>query len=124
MMYFGIEMAISFSPLSTGAGVGPNDLTNIGSLAARPLTNFIQAFSEGKTFSFSPMSQEIVVAWLEGLANNNLSLPFGVCQIFVSFGNILRFDKLLIINQGDIFNTKDLNLIVLSCPFGIDGGRR
>jgi hypothetical protein len=36
MMYFGMEIAISFSPLSTGAGVGLKDFTNIGLLAASP----------------------------------------------------------------------------------------
>src|SRR5512136_46234 len=61
MMYFGMEMAISFSPLSTGVGVGPKEATNIGLFAASPLTNFIQVSSDLKTCSFIPTSQEIVV---------------------------------------------------------------
>lgn len=68
-MYLGMEIARSFSPLSTGAGVGPKDLTNIGLLAASPLRKFIQASSLPKIlFSFNPTSQQMVVAWEEGPA--------------------------------------------------------
>src|SRR3546814_7462841 len=49
-MYLGMEMPMSFSPLSTGAGVGPNEATNMGRFAARPLRNCIQsARSEEQT---------------------------------------------------------------------------
>src|SRR5512142_1464731 len=61
MMYFGMEMPISFSPLSIGAGVGPKEATNMGLLAARPFRNFIHSASDLMTFSFKPMSHEIVV---------------------------------------------------------------
>src|SRR5512136_3218295 len=77
MMYFGMEMAISFSPLSTGAGVGPKELTNMGLFAASPLRNFIQASSEEKTRSFRPTSQEMVVAWEEGSAMTIFPCHFG-----------------------------------------------
>src|SRR5574340_1530862 len=68
MMYLGIEMPISFSPLSIGAGVGPNEATNMGLLAASPLRNFIHSASDLMTFSLSPMSQEMVVGWEAGSA--------------------------------------------------------
>ena len=77
MMYLGMEMAISFSPLSTGAGVGPKERTNMGLLAASPFKKSIQAASEGKTFSFNPTSQEMVVAWEAGLAMTILSRHLG-----------------------------------------------
>src|SRR5512139_2302210 len=76
-MYLGIEIPISFSPLSMGAGVGPKELTNIGLLAANPLMNFIQAFSVGKTCSFNPTNQEMVVAWVVGLAMTIFPRHFG-----------------------------------------------
>ena len=77
MMYFGIEMPISFSPLSIGAGVGPKEATNIGLLAASPLRNFIHSASDLMTFSFSPISQEIVVGWEEGSAMTIFPFHFG-----------------------------------------------
>jgi len=74
MMYLGMEMAMSFSPLSTGRGEGPKDLTNMGLLAARPLTNFIHSASEAKIpDSFIPTSQEMVVAWEDGSGMTILS---------------------------------------------------
>src|SRR5690606_13112648 len=77
MMYLGIEMATSFSPLSMGAGVGPNEATNIGLLAARPFTNCIQSSSLLKTFSFRPTNQPIVDGWLDGFAITILSFHLG-----------------------------------------------
>src|SRR5512139_3201096 len=77
MMYLGMEIPISFSPLSMGAGVGPKELTNIGLLAASPLTNFIQASSVEKTFSFRPTNHEMVVAWEVGLAITIFPRHFG-----------------------------------------------
>jgi len=51
MMYLGMEMPISFSPLSIGVGVGPKEATNMGLLAASPLTNFSHSASDLMTFS-------------------------------------------------------------------------
>src|SRR5690606_23814533 len=75
--YLGIEMATSFSPLSTGAGVGPNEATNMGLLAARPFTICIQSSSLLKTFSFRPTSQPMVEGWFDGLAMTILSFHLG-----------------------------------------------
>src|SRR5487761_2242709 len=77
MMYLGMEMPISFSPLSIGAGVGPKEATNMGLLAASPFTNFIHSASDLNTFSLSPMSQAMVVAWLAGLAMTILFFHLG-----------------------------------------------
>src|SRR5690606_39091968 len=68
MMYLGMEMAMRFSPLSIGAGVGPKEATNMGWLAARPLTNAIHSSSVLKTNSLSPTSQEMVDACVAGSA--------------------------------------------------------
>ena len=76
-MYFGMEMPISFSPLSIGAGVGPKEATNIGLLAASPLRNFLHSASDLITFSLSPTSQEMVVGWEAGSAMTILSFHFG-----------------------------------------------
>src|SRR3990172_10098685 len=77
MMYLGMEMPISFSPLSIGAGVGPREATNMGLLAASPFTNFIHSASDLKTFSLSPISQPMVVAWLAGFGMTILFLHLG-----------------------------------------------
>ncbi len=85
---------------------------------------FHPGFFRGEDILFQPDEPGNSGCMGRRISHNNLFLPFGVCQVFVPFRNILRFDKLLVINQGDIFNTENLNLIVLFCPFGIDGGRR
>ena len=76
-MYLGIEIPMSFSPLSIGAGVGPKEATNIGLFAARPSRNLRHSASVLKTFSLRPMSQAMVVAWLAGFAITILSFHFG-----------------------------------------------
>ena len=85
-MYLGMEIPMSFSPLSTGAGVGPKEATNMGLLAASPFTKAIQASSDSNTFSFSPTSHEMVVAWVDGLAIHDLVLPLGIGQVLVAPG--------------------------------------
>jgi hypothetical protein len=77
-MYLGIEIPTSLSPLSMGAGVGPKELTNIGLLAAKPLTNVIQASSVEKTFSFNPTSHEMYIEVVQ-------AMHVGVCQIRLRF---------------------------------------
>ena len=78
MMYLGMEIAISFSPLSTGAGVGLKELTNIGLLAASPLRKSIHSSSVANILaSFRPTSQEMVVACVDGSGMTILSRHFG-----------------------------------------------
>lgn len=96
MMYFGIEIAISFSPLSTGAGVGPNDAANIGSFAASPLTKLIHSASDLKTFSLSPISHEIVEGWLAGLAITILFFHFGCVRSWERFDTSAGFKRSLL----------------------------
>src|SRR5574337_132896 len=95
-MYFGMEMPISFSPLSIGAGVGPKEATNIGLLAASPLTNFIQASSDLKTFSRSPMSQPMVVGWEVGLPITILPRHLGSVMSSYDLGTSAGFTSSLL----------------------------
>ncbi len=57
-----------------------------------------------------------------GVGHNDLSLPFGVRQVLIPLGNVLRLDKLLVVNEGDVFDSKNLDLVIFSCPCGIAGG--
>src|SRR5512135_1368178 len=87
MMYLGIEIAMSFSPLSTGAGVGLKELTNIGLFAASPLRKSIHSLSLANTpASFRPTSQEMVVACEEGSGMTILSRHFGFARSLYSLG--------------------------------------
>src|SRR5665647_1900948 len=87
MMYLGMEIAMSFSPLSTGSGVGLKELTNIGLLAASPLRKSLHSLSFAKIpASFRPTSQEMVVACEEGSGMTILSRHFGLARSLYSFG--------------------------------------
>src|SRR5450759_189391 len=87
MMYLGREIAMSFSPLSTGAGVGLKELTNIGLLAASPLRKSLHSLSLAKIpASFSPTSQERVVACAAGSGMTILPCHFGRARSLYDVG--------------------------------------